>query len=260
MTESRSAGTQTNKRSRSAAADGATEVGQGALITIPRNIPRSFNDNYTVTLKYVDGRTIPINIAGGSDARQWSATGIFDPDITATGHQPLMRDLYASQYDFYAVLAFRYRFEFYNCAKEPITWTAVGTNAQLVGGVVVSIIPSTNTSDLAAMNTGTVSPCCEMKHVQSQALWPEHSIVFEGELTPGDFLVDAVDQDNDKTWTAVGSNPTLQRYLGYVINSQTSGSLVGQSEQAYAAIQVFTTLEYDVLFTQLNQALRSIAS
>lgn len=260
MSESRSTGTQTNKRSRGAAADGVKEAGQGATLTVPRNIPVGFNNNYTVTLKYVDARTTPISMAGGSDARQWSATGIFDPDITATGHQPLMRDLWASQYDFYSVLAFRYRFEFFNCAKDPITYTAVGTSSQLIGGVTVSLIPSTNTSDLAAMNTGTVSPCCEMKYVQTQALWPEHSIVFEGELTPGDFLVDAVDEDADKIWTAVGANPTLQRYLGYVINSQIAASLVGQNEQAYAAIQILTTLEYDVQFTQLNQALRSTAS
>ena len=59
MTESRSSGTQTNKRSRSAAADGATEVGQGALITIPRNIPRGFNDNYTVTPSTSTRRRFP---------------------------------------------------------------------------------------------------------------------------------------------------------------------------------------------------------
>lgn len=260
MASSTSTGTQTsNKRSR-AAHDGAREAGQGAAITVPRNIPVGFNNNYTVTLRYADSRTTPISMAGGSDARQWSATGIFDPDITATGHQPLMRDLWASQYDYYAVLAFRYRFEFYNCAKDPITYTAVGTSSQLIGGVTVSVIPSTNTSDLAAMNTGTVSPCCEMKYVQSRALWPEHSLVMEGEVTPGDFLIDASDEDTDKTWTAVGANPTLQRYVGYVINSQIAASLVGQSEQAYSAIQIFTTLEYDVQFTQLNQALRSIAS
>ncbi|HEX7318726.1 MAG TPA: hypothetical protein VF297_32755 [Pyrinomonadaceae bacterium] len=245
---------------RSAAAKGATEVGQGHLVTIPRNIPRGFNDNYTVTLTYADARTIPISMAGGFDNRTWALNGIFDPDITATGHQPLLRDLWASQYDYYAVLATRYRIEMYNCAKDPITWTAVGTSAQLVGGVTATIIPTTQTADITALGSGGPSPALEMKHTFTKALWPEHSIIFEGELTPGDFLVDAKDSDDVKTWTAVGANPTVVRYLGVSINSQTPAVLVGQNEQPYVAIQVVTTLEYDVQFTQMNQSIRSVPS
>ena len=79
-------------------------------------------------------------------------------------------------------------------------------------------------------------------------------------ITGGDFLVDAKDADDDKTWTAVGSNPTVQRHIAQVINSMVGSSLVGQSEQSYAAIHVLTTLEYDVQFTQMNQAIRSLPS
>lgn len=259
MSESRSSGTQTNKRARGAG-EGAEQVGQGKQITVPRNIPHGFNNNYTVMLSYADSRTIPISMAGGYDTRTWATNSIYDPDVTATGHQPMMRDLWASQYDYYAVLACRYKFTFYNCSRDPITWTAVGTSSQILGGVTVTALPTTNVADITAMSSGLVYPAAEMKNSQTFTLWPETSITIEGELTPGDFLVDAKDEDNDNTWTAVGSNPGVLRYIGISINSVNSAALVGQSEQPYAAIQVVNQLEYDVQFTQMNQALRSLPS
>lgn len=259
MSESRSSGTQTNKRARGAN-EGAEQVGMGKQITVPRNIPKGYNNNYTVCLTYADSRIIPISYAGGYDTRTWATNSIYDPDVTATGHQPMLRDLWASQYDYYAVLACRYKFTFFNSSKDPITWTAVGTSAQAVPGVSITLLPTTNVSDIAAMSTGLVFPALEMKNTQSYTLFPAQSIVVEGELTPGDFLVDAKDEDTDNTWTAVGSNPGVLRYLGVSINSLIAGALVGASETAYAAIQVVNQLEYDVQFTQMNQAIRSIGS
>lgn len=261
MSESRSAGTQTNKRSRTAAQEGAEQVGQGLPVTVPKSIPHGFNNTYTVMLSYADSRVIPISMAGGFDTRTWSVGSIFDPDVTATGHQPLLRDLWASQYDYYAVLAMRYKMSFYNCSgNDAITYTAVGTSAQKIGGVAITFLPTTNTTDITNAGSGIIFPAAEMKNSQTHILFPEQSLVVEGELTPGDFLVDAKDSDNDNTWTAVGSNPGVQRYLGVIINSLQNAILTGQSEQPYAAIQVAIQLEYDVQFTQMNQALRSFPS
>ena len=248
-----------SKRKRGAD-EGAEQVGMGKQITVPRNIPKGYNNNYTVCLTYADSRIIPISYAGGYDTRTWATNSIYDPDVTATGHQPMLRDLWASQYDYYAVLACRYKFTFFNSSKDPITWTAVGTSAQAVPGVSITLLPTTNVSDISAMSTGLVFPAMEMKNTQSYILFPEQSIVVEGELTPGDFLVDAKDEDSDNTRTAVGSNPGVLRYLGVSINSLISGALTGASETAYAAIQVVNQLEYDVQFTQMNQAIRSIGS
>ena len=253
--------TENRKRSRSAAQQGALEVGQGLEVVVPRNIPRGYNNSYTVCLSYGDARVIPVSMAGGYDIRTWSANGIYDPDISATGHQPMLRDLWASQYDYYTVLACRYRFELYNCLRDPITYTAVGTSSQLIGGCLATVIPTTNSADIGALGVGLVYPATEMKNTISKCVWPEGpSVIFEGELTPGDFIVDAKDADDDKTWTAVGSNPTVQRYIAQVINSMVNAALTGQSEQPYAAIHVLTTLEYDVQFTQMNQSIRSLPS
>lgn len=256
MGESRSSGTQTT----SAAKEGAKQVGQGLQVTVPRNIPHAYNNNFTVRLTYADSYNYTINGAAGTLARTWSMNSIFDPDVTNVGHQPMMRDLYASQYDYYAVLACHYRIELYNGAVDPITFTSAGSSEQRVGGVVATIIPTTNTTDISNLTYGSVAPAAEMKNTQSQAIWPEHVVVFEGTLTPGDFVVDAKDADADNTWTANGSNPAVQRYLGLGLNSINSSAFVGQSEQSYSNIQVFAKLDYDVQFTQINASLRGYPS
>lgn len=54
-------------------------------------------------LRYTD--TIFLNPTTGSVATHWfSANGLFDPDITGAGHQPLGFDQYMTMYDHYKVL------------------------------------------------------------------------------------------------------------------------------------------------------------
>lgn len=254
MSESRSTGTQT------AAQEGAKQVGQGLQVTVPRSIPHLYNNNYSVRLSYADAYNLTVSGSAGSSTRVYSTVSIYDPDVTGIGHQPLMRDLWASQYDYYTVMAFHYRIELYNCGNDAITYTAVGTSSQKVGGVVATLIRTTNQSDVTNMGTGTPFPACEMKNTEMQALWPDRSIEFSGTLTPGDFIVDAKDQDADTTWTAVGSNPAVQRYIGLAMNSVNSGGFVGASETPYSNIQVVIKFDYDVQFTQLNQNLRTTIS
>lgn len=256
MGESRSSGTQTT----SAAKEGAKQVGQGHPVTIPRSIPHGFNNTYTVRLTYADVTNHVFSGAGGSGSQYWSLNSIYDPNASGGGHQPLMRDLWASQYDYYTVLACHYHIEIYNCAADSIGWTVVGTNLQKVSGCIVTMIPTTNTSDVTNAATGFIYPAVEMKNTQSKALWPEGLVEFNGTLTPGDFLVDAKDADSDQTWTAVGSNPTIQRYLGLAYNSVNSGGFGGATETPFTNIQIYVKFDYDVQFTQLNQALRTTIS
>ena len=245
----------------SAAAEGAKQAGQGLQVRVPRAIPHGYNNNYTVRLTYADALNLAVAGAAGSTSYIWRMNSIYDPDFTGTGHQPLMRDLWASQYDYYTVLACSYNIELFNGnGRDPITFTAVGTNAQVVGSVVTTIIPTTNTVDITAAANGLPFPSVEMKNTQSKALWPLDTVHYSGTLTPGDFLVDAKDADSDATWTAVGSNPAVSRYLGLVMNSFNSGGFVGQNEASYSNIQMFVTLNYDVQFTQLNQSLRVASS
>lgn len=259
MSESRSTGTQTsNKRAR--LADAAEQVGQGLQVTVPRNVPHLFNNTYTVKLSYADNYRHDIAQNGGASAVQtFRMNSIFDPDITGTGHQPLLRDLWASQYDYYAVLECEYKIRMYNAHGDSVTYTAVGTSAQKIGAVNVSLLKmTTNSSDYSA--NGLVYPIAEQKNVETRFLIPEDFTEFSGTLTQGDFILDAKDSDSDPTWTAVGSNPSIARSFGYVISPAQYTALVGVNELAYSAIQVQVLIDYTVQFTQLTQALRVAAS
>lgn len=258
--DSEMGGATTSSGTQTAAQDGAKQAGQGLQVTVPRNIPHGYNNNYTVRLTYADAFNVTISGNAGGTSYAYRTNSIYDPDYTGIGHQPLMRDLWASQYDYYTVLACHYTIEMFNGAIDQISFTAVGTNAQRVGGVITQLLPTTNAADITAMGSGLPFPGSEMKNVQTQALWPDRDISYSGVLTPGDYIVDAKDSDSDATWTAVGANPAVPRYLGFAINSVNSSGFVGASEAPYTNIQVFVKLHYDVQFTQLNQSLRVAAS
>lgn len=247
--------TPSNKRAR----EGAEQVGQGLQVTVPRAIPHSYNNNFTVRLSYADAQNYQVSTGTGV-ARAFSMNSIWDPDVTGGGHQPMMRDLWASMYDYYAVLACRYKITVYNCYYDTITFTAAGTNQQRVGGVAVSILPTTNVADITSMASSVIFPAAEMKNSQTQLAFPEDYVVFQGTLTPGDFIVDAKDEDSDNTWTAVGSNPGVQRYLGISANSFNSGAFTGQNKAPIANVQYIIQLDYDVQFTQVNPSIREVPS
>lgn len=254
MGESRSTGTQTgSKRSRTDAADGAMEAGGGLQVTIPRNVPHCYNNNYTVRLTYADTYRHDVNY-GAAGRQVFRANSVFDPDFTGTGHQPAMRDLWASQYDYYTVLACEYEIHMYNAGVGSMTYTAVGSAAQRLNSVQAHFLPTTDSDDY--ITTTTVYPIAEMKNVTTKFLIPEDSITFAGTVTPGDFLVDAKDADDDNTWVAVGSNPNVPRFIGYVITASQWTSVSGQNVTPFSAIQVFVKLHYTVQFTQLNPSLR----
>lgn len=260
MSESRSAGTQTNKR-KAHAVDGALEVGSGHALTIPKVIPHGFNTNYTVRLTYADTYRHDIQCAGVNTGQTFRMDSIFDPDLTGTGHQPLLRDLWASQYDFYAVLACEYQIKMFNAAFDSTAYTAVGTSQQQNAAVSVITLATTNATDISnAVSSGLIYPGAEMKNAQTHLLVPDDVITISGTLTPGDFIVDAVDSDNDRIWTAVGSNSAVPRIFGYVISPLQQSAPIGFAEQQYASIQVQVILNYTVQFTQMNQSIRSTPS
>lgn len=258
MGDVRTIATQTGaKRSRTDAQQGATEVGHGLEVTIPKNVPHGYNNNYTVRLTYADNWRHDVTY-GASNVQVFRTNSVYDPDYTGTGHQPLMRDLWASQYDYYTVLACDYEITLYNGGMDTSTYTAVGTSSQRLGCVMVTLLPTTNDSDYTSGSY--VTPQAEQKNARTEMIEPEGMHTFRGTLTPGDFIVDAKDADSDTTWTAVGSNPAVPRYLGYRLVHCHQASITGQNKQFYSAVTVYVKLHYTVQFTQMNQSLRIATS
>lgn len=255
---SSSTSTQTsNKRARTDAADGAQEAGQGLMVTVPRSVPHCYNNNYTVKLSYADNFRHDVNY--GNPARQvFRTNSIFDPDFTGTGHQPMFRDLWASMYDHYTVLACDIELHFYNGSVDTLTWTSTGTANNRLGCVQVHTLATTNSDDY--VTSAAVFPIAEMKNVATNFLTPEDTLAVQRTLTPGDFIVDAKDADSDNTWVAVGSNPGVPRFFGYCITSTQWAAIPGQNKTPFTAIQVFAKLNYTVQFTQVAASLRQAAS
>lgn len=247
-------------RSTQTTKDGAEQVGQGLQVTVPRAVPHLYNNNYTVRLTYADNFRHDVSYSAGRN-QIFRTNSIFDPDYSLTGHQPIMRDLWASQYDYYAVLSCDYTIRMYNASgQDPITYTSAGTSGQTLGAVNVTVIPTTNDADINSATTSLVYPAAEMKNARTDWLIPGAECEFAGTLTPGDYIVDAKDSDSDTTWTANGSNPAVPRYLGYVLSLAQPSVIIGQNEQQWAAIQVQVILHYTVQFTQVNASLRGTSS
>ena len=235
------------------------QVGKGLAITkVPKHVPHGYDNNYTVRLSYADNYRHVINYSAGA-TQIWRSNSIFDPDVTNSGHQPLMRDLWASMYDYYAVIQCDYEITLYNGSTDTITFSAAGTQAQRVGMAQVHFQRSTNTGDFLT-NPNACYPIAEMKNVSTYILPPEGTVTIKGSVTPGDFIVDAKDADTDTTWTAQGSNPAVPRYIGYMITGANYTSFVGQSTILYHAIQSYSKLDYTVQFTQANPSLRVTSS
>lgn len=258
MGESSTSRTTGTSKKLAAAAD---QVGQGLAVTVPRSVPHLYNNTYTVKLTYADNfhhDVIQNGSAGGTQFFRMNS--IFDPDQTGTGHQPIMRDLWASQYDYYAVLQCDYTMRFYNASYDGVTFTAAGTNSQRIGSVNLAFLRTTNSAEFASLNNGLAYPMLEAKNVSPYMINPEESLELTGSLTQGDFMLDAKDADSDPTWTSVGSNPAISRHFGYILSPCQWTGLVGVNETPCSTIIVQVVIDYTVQFTQMNQTLRNVSS
>lgn len=240
--------------------DGAKEVGNGLPITNPpKQIPHVFNNNYTVTLTYADRYDLEVDYNHAA-SQIWRMNSIYDPDWSGVGHQPLGRDLWTSMYNYYTVLSCEYEIWCYNAfADDSQKWTTIGNATQLPGSVQLALLPCTNTADVTTSSTG-LYPIHEQKNVQSYFLAPQEKICIKGSLTPGDFLIEGKDADNDRTWTDVGSNPAIDRYIGLHGSSTQYNYPTGSDHAAWSLIQIFAKLKYTVQFCEVATSYRNVPS
>lgn len=241
-----------------AAQDGADEAGSGLAVTRPpRQVPHCWNNNFTVRLTYSDNFTHSIqNNSSTAVAQYFRTNSIYDPDVSNTGHQPFASDLWKGMYEYYTVLACKATVRLYNCYDDVATYTLGGLSKVKPGCVNVGFLATTNSADY--VTSGGAFPLCEMKNVSSMFLTPLNYLEYSHTYTPGDFLVDAKDADNDQTWTPIGSNSAVSRNFGYVISPGITGtaSLAGVSPTPVVLVQAQVILEYTVQFTQVAQTFR----
>lgn len=150
-----------------------------------------FPNSIITKLRYCDQVRVT-STAGAVNGYVFAANGIFDPDISATGHQPLFRDQFAAVYDQYTVIG----------SKITVTMTNLSATATAIFGI--------NGDDDSA-GSATLSTKME----QNNSLWCQLGPLGSGSDTKTmvatfeplrDFGIDA--KNDGASSTAIGSNPT----------------------------------------------------
>lgn len=188
-----------------------------------------FPNSMITKLRYCDNLTLT-STAGVISRYLYAANGIFDPDITGIGHQPLYRDSYAVIYDQYVVLG----------AKITCVFSNNGVFPQVIGIV----------GEDDSVMTSVVTTACEQSNsfttLQSAAGAPP--MVLTCTFDPlRDFGVRV--KDDGSSATAVAANPSELWCFGVFM---ASSDLISTS-----TCQVKVTIEYTVKFTELQTPVQS---
>lgn len=83
-----------------------------------------FPNTIITKIRYCDHVQLTSNL-GAMTGYVFAANGIFDPDISSTGHQPMFRDNYAALYDYYVVIG----------AKITVRMTNINADNTVVWGI-----------------------------------------------------------------------------------------------------------------------------
>lgn len=204
--------------------------GEARMIPGLGKLEYGFPNSIITKLRYHDVFSYQ-STTGGVTPWILRANGIFDPDYSNTGHQPLYRDTYAGIYDYYVVLGSKLHVEF--CSES----ATVGFNV----GIVTSDTPTISTvlNTLAEQNnavstmTGTVNAGCKSLFMTYS---PMENIGTEAE-------------DDLSTLTAVGSDPSVTQYYGIWIASSDAASTAKCTIKAY--------IEYTVKFATLSKPVQN---
>lgn len=186
-----------------------------------------FPNNLISKLRYCDS----INLTGTSGARAlnvYAANGIFDPDITGVGHQPMWRDNFAAVYDQYVVIGAKITVKFAN------TSSTVPAVCGVVGDDDSSI--STNIDTLMELNNSVHSLCLVAGGpivTLSQTFEPMKM-----------FGVNAKDDGNSAT--TFGTNPSEIWCFGVWIAAADQAST--------CTVSVSVEIDYTVKFTEVGTA------
>lgn len=180
----------------------------------------------SVTLRYVDA--IPLN-AGAAKVATYvmRANGIYDPDYTGTGHQPMTRDTWAGLFGYYTVKRARCTATFYPMDTQAFP---LGAGVILSGAAgIVSVTPYV----LAEQPHNNWTVLTSTKTPQTDL----HSItqVFDASK----FFTGGVDDDQG---ALIGNNPADAAYFTIWLGDMTNVSVPTTS-------YVTLCIDYDCEFT-----------
>lgn len=182
------------------------------------------------TLKYTEAANL--TLTGGFKYVQYSANGMYNPNITGSGHQPMYFDQLMAIYDHYTVLRSRFK----------ITPGVSGDQPYANTGVVYI------DDDVSVVSN--LSQAIEMKTASKPRMW----IPLAGSPPTIYKSWDAVStfgpnpQAQDSLQGTASANPSEQSYFTYVHQDAGSQNL---------SFQCIVQIEYDVVWDELKTIAQS---
>lgn len=198
--------------------------GEARLIRGVRPPNFGFPPTITTKLRYADNLVL-LSTLGVRALNVYAANGIFDPDITGVGHQPLYRDNFAALYDQYVVIG----------SKITVTFASVTTGPMICG--INGDDDSSSTLTVTTLEEQNNSKSC----LSSADGGPTNTLTIN--YSPlRDIGVSA--KDDGASATAVGANPAEL----YCFNVWAATGDLASTATAWAKVQI----EYTVKFTELQ--------
>lgn len=219
------------------------------VVPPPKKIAKTIPDYTTIKLGYYERVASGSVVAPALMNYVFRLNSIFDPDVTAAGHQPLGRDHWAGVYKYYRVLAADVKLHWYNATD---VTAAVRTIPQLVGYELTDDVTDIY-SDWQAWVEG--------KHSKVDLLL-NNSNEFEGSggkvavqslhYTPESWDVHVHEAGVTERWTPVGENSPNQHYLAL---HMTPAAATGATYEAVCMVYI----SYTVQFRELQQSKKKTA-
>lgn len=166
--------------------------------------------------------------AGILASHVFSANGLYDPDITGTGHQPMGFDQLAVLYDHYTVIGAKI--------------TVKGTNADTIYQQIVGINTLDDTTDPASGDINTMIEQGKTKYVVFGDAASTHSKTITAKVAPKKFFGKSNMMDNAQLKGNAAANPTEQVYFHVV-----AAPIQGVNS---VPIQLHVLIEYVAVWTE----------
>lgn len=187
----------------------------------------------TVCRYFGNFQSVNGGIGGTAAAVVFSANGMYDPDISGTGHQPIGFDEYMALYDHYTVIGSRVRVDFLNGAAQPYYAFVAVRDTPTTTGDTRTIVEN-GYIDYAPINGSTLDRAM---------------VTLKQNVDIGNFLGRADPLSDPQLKGTQGSNPTEQVYYhigAFAFNNEDAG-----------VCHFNITIEYDVVFHERTPTLPS---
>lgn len=198
------------------------------------SLGKGFPSKLSATLKYRE--YVYLNASSGILSNYlFSANGLFDPNTTGGGHQPMFFDQYMALYNHYHVIGSKCKVTFVHSA-------GVSTNAGAVG-IFLNDDTTTLATTYTAMDEQTQS---KMKILGSSTTDDRETVtcMFSPKRIYGPSLL-----SNNALRGNSGANPSEQSYFNIYAQSLDSLSSLG--------IYAWVEIEYIAVFTELKDFAQS---